>query len=104
MNELLGITLRRKREHDKLCSLPVTEAALLGRAGREPAPDWPKQRQPTPSRGCPFAINGPSVSEGTPETLSRRVCENLDEALGIRRTAELPIAEHPPETLLPAEA
>ena len=82
----------------------VTEAAVLGRAGREPASDRPKRRQPTPGGGCPFATNDPSVSEAGPDRLARRVCENLDEALGIRRTAELPIAEHPPETLLPAEA
>ena len=73
--------------------LPVTEAAPLGRAGREPAPDRPKQRQPTPGGGCPFATNDPSVSEGAPDRLARRVCENLTEAPGIGSTAMLQIAE-----------
>jgi len=59
----------------------ATEAAPLGRAGHEPAPDRPKRRQPTPGGGCPFATNDPSVSEANPDRLARRVCENLDEAL-----------------------
>ena len=71
----------------------ATEAAPPGRAGRELAPDWPKRRQPTPGGGCPFATNGPSVSEGKPDELARRESENLDEAPGIGSTAMLQIAE-----------
>ncbi len=82
----------------------VTEAAVLGRAGRELAPDWPKRRQSTSDGDDPFATNDPSVSEADPDRLARRVCENLDEAPGIRSTLVLPIAEQPPGTQLPAEA
>ena len=104
MNELLGITLRRNWEYDKLCSLPPTEAAPPGRAGRELAPDWPKRRQSTSDGDYPFATNDPSVSEADPDRLARRVCENLDEAPGIDSTAMLQIAELQHGTLLPAEA
>ena len=82
----------------------VTEAAVLGRAGREPASDRPKRRQPTPGGGCPFATNDPSVSEGAPDGLSRRACENFEEATCKWSTAVLRIAEQPPGTQLPAEA
>ena len=99
LNELLGITLRREWEYDKLCSLPATEAVPLGRAGREPAPDRPKRRQPTPGGGCPFATNGPSVPEGKPDELARRASENLDEAPGIGSAAMLQIAEPPHGTM-----
>ena len=92
MNELLGITLRRNWEYDKLCSGPRPKPHHLG----APAVNWPltgrSDGNQRPAVAARLRPNGPSVSEADPDRLARRVCENLDEAPDIRSTAELPIA------------